>query len=165
MKKLLLLAGILVVGAASFAGGADWSSNSVEKELQVTATVIENLKVQTHDVEFGRVAAGMQGIQPKNNGKIEVEGVKGASVKIELRHGEDEVEKGKEIAFGEKGSPIVRTPLYYTPDFEEKVITLNGDGYGSVDLQGSLRVPENTPVGDYAAVLTTKVYYTGFANE
>ena len=48
------------------------------------------------------------------------------------------------MLFG-KNSPILRTPLYYTPDFEEKVITLNGDGYGSVDLQGSLRVPENTP--------------------
>lgn len=114
MKKLLLLAGILVVGAASFAGGADWSSNSVEKKLQVTATVIENLKVQTHDVEFGRVAAGMQGIQPKNNGKIEVEGVKGASVKIELRHGENEVEKGKEIAFWEKFAYIKNSFILYS---------------------------------------------------
>jgi hypothetical protein len=169
MKKLLLLAGILVVGATSFAGGADWDSNAVEKNLRVTATVVKNLEIDTQDVKFGEVAAGMKGIAPKQNGKIEIKGEAGATVKVMLKdESGNEVGEGSVVRLWGPTSSNIKETINYHPEFSTKdygLVNHGGYGWKDIDVEGKLDVPENTTPGEYSAVLTARVSYVKFADK
>lgn len=182
MKKLLLLAGILVVGATSFAiepikVGEDlyWGGfftysaydNNTERDLKVKATVVADLKVKTENVEFGKVAANMKGLAPKKNGSIKIEGVEGATVQVSLFD-----EKKQEI---NQNTVVNLMPtneidrlrgykLYYKPEFATVTKKLKG-GSKVIPLSGTLEVPSPVTAGDYSATLTTKVSYVKFADE
>lgn len=179
MKKLLLLAGILVVGATSFAEpikvGEDlyWNrgfyhayDNNTERDLKVEATVVADLKVETEDVEFGKVAANMKGLAPKKNGSIKIEGVEGATVQVSLFD-----EKNQEI---NQNTVVDLMPtdiadrlrgykLYYRPEFATITKKLENESE-VIPLSGTLEVPPLVTAGDYSATLTTKVSYVEFAN-
>lgn len=169
MKKLLLLAGILVVGAASYALDLDpMENNKTLEDLKVTATVVEDVTVKTEDVQFGEVAAGMKNLDPKVAGHIKVEqGVPKAKVAISL-HRYGLIDEGKQIDVGEavnlvSTAGLGTTPLEYTPNFSNQIYTLDKNGSLDLKVTGKLDVPDRAWAGEYSTTLKVKVSYSEFA--
>lgn len=180
MKKLLLLAGILVVGATSFAEpikvGEDlyWNrglyhayDNNTERDLKVEATVVADLKVETENVEFGKVAANMKGLAPKKNGSIKIKGVEGATVQVSLfdeKNQEINQNTVVDLMPADIADKVRGYRLYYRPKFATVTKELKG-GSEVIPLSGTLEVPSPVTAGDYSATLTTKVSYVKFADK
>lgn len=172
MKKLLLLAGILVVGAASFSIPEDgvWVSQDGEvysTTLRVSAEVVKNLTLETDEVKFGKVAPGMTDLKPKENGKIIIEGEAGARVRVGLYEGgEDGTLVGKDGTSLKAGGGITETLSYY-PKFGnngEKTVMLE-KGKKEITVGGTLNVPEKAPAGNYSRDLVVKAKYTSFSDK
>lgn len=173
MKKLLLLAGILVVGATSFAHMPIWPGYQDGKSydtLKVSAEVVRDLKVKATDVEFGRVAAGQTLAQPKKAGSLTIIGAKGANVNIALYQGHREIKDGETVALYRNGERSFNTrPLIYKPDLGDTHVKLNRGhekvGEYNADIKGTLHVPVGTPAGNYSTDLVVKAQYDMFADE
>lgn len=172
MKKLLLLAGILVVGATSFAEGVQ-EKQYVQQDgevysttLRVSAEVVKNLTLETDEVKFGKVAPGMTDLKPKENGKIIIGGEAGARVRVGLyESGKDGALVGRDGTSLKAGGGITETLSYY-PKFgnngEKTVILENGEK--EITVGGTLNVPEKAPAGNYSRDLVVKARYTNFGN-
>lgn len=171
MKKLLLLAGILVVGATSFA----WPNNNAGMgTLEVKANVVRDLEVETTPVDFGNVAAGMKEINPKKRGTITVkadkeDGVNEARVKIELYAGsKGEVIGDNGVELNREGFPssanLRGDKLVYHPSFSSRTVQMK-DGAVTVPIGGILNVPDVAYPGNYSANIRVKASYTKFAND
>lgn len=180
MKKMLLLAGILVVGATSFAGG-DWpgwgwpggskpqrpaweDTTSGETELQVRAEVVKKLKVSTSPVDFGRVAPGTKLDAPKENGRIEIDGEAGHMVKVAVLSDEQEVKNGEALYLKKNGGHGNETTVEYTLKLgngQNKYYLRNGKE--EIPVGGSLNVASGAESGNYSTNLIVKVSYDTFA--
>lgn len=170
MKKLLLLAGILVVGAASYAWLPGAEDNKTLGDLEVKATVVKDVTVETKPVLFEEVAAGMKNLDPKVAGHINVTGVPKAKVAISL-HEYGAINEGKQIEVGQKVklipsgilAPGLATPLMYAPNFPNQIYTLDKNGSLDLKVTGKLDVPEDAYADDYLTTLKVKVSYSEFA--
>lgn len=81
MKKLLLLAGVLVVSGTVLGAGMSDSA-----DLNVKAQIIKPLKVTTAPVDFGILTQGQTNATEEKAGEIRIEGEKGKVVSIELEN-------------------------------------------------------------------------------
>lgn len=173
MKKLLLLAGILVVGATSFAEGVQ-GKQYVQQDgevysttLKVSAEVVQDLTLTTKEVKFGRVATGMKDLQPETKGEIEITGLAGASVKVGL------YEIDSETPIGDGGTTLLtmngETVLNYYPNFSEMTVKLESQGGNSgnkkIVVDGTLDVPVGASAGYYSRNLLVKAKYTSFSDK
>lgn len=167
MKKLLLLAGILVFGATSFAIGPFYHGYQDGKDyekLHVSAEVVRDLEVKTEEVEFGQVAAGTDKNKPKEKGKITITGTEGFQVKVELYDGKEKLGENKAVDLRLPGIlGMTVKSLKYTPDFYERTFTLKGDSK-EIKVGGSLDVPVGAHPGKYSTDLIVKARYTNFGN-
>ncbi len=179
MKKLLLLAGILVIGATSFAHKGDgghrpskpeWSkpvwtdTTSGEKELQVRAEVVKKLVVNTKDVDFGRVAPDTKLNAPKEYGRIEIDGEAGHMVKVAVLSDEQEVKNGEALYLKKNGGHGNETTVEYTLKLgngQNKYYLRNGKE--EIPVGGSLNVASGAESGNYSTNLIVKVSYDTFA--
>lgn len=82
MKKLLLLAGLLVVAASAF---AKVETEATTEEIGVYAEVLESLKVErVRDVEFGILERNVTKSEPVQNGEFTISGSKGSKVELSV---------------------------------------------------------------------------------
>ncbi|WP_294657477.1 hypothetical protein [uncultured Fusobacterium sp.] len=170
MKKLLLLAGILVVGATSFAWpdkGHFQNNESYSEVIKVSANVVKDLTVTATDVEFGDVAAGMELNKPKKEGEITIKAAKDSKVEVKLCY-----PNGKEIAKNENvnlyrggflAANIEGKTLEYKPDFVAKNVIMKNEVV-TIPIKGKLIVPDIAHFGEYSANIRVKASYKSFAN-
>lgn len=173
MKKLLLLAGILVVGATSFA--FPWpdkehfqDNESYSNEIQVSANVVKDLTVTATDVEFGNVAAGMKNVQPKKNGEITIVAEKGSRVQVKLCYLDgNELEKDGSIELKRRGlsgdANLEGETLVYKPNFVATTVAMDSEEK-IIPITGRLTVPDIAHFGKYSANIKVKAKYTSFGD-
>lgn len=167
MKKILLLAGILVIGATSFA--EDVQEGQAEEKLKVSANVVEDLIIETKEVKFGNVAAGMTLKQPKEEGKITIKALKDSVVQVKLydNNGNEIVKNGTvdlyKAGIAGASANLDGDFLKYTPNFVGETFRMNSDNHEIV-MNGKLVVPEKAYNGEYSNQLTVKAKYISFGD-
>ena len=87
MKKLLLLAGLLVVASSAFAAEAyDTPKTESEAEIGVHAEVLEDLVIaKQKDVNFGVLRKGATKDAPEEDGEFTITGSKGTKVLLSVK--------------------------------------------------------------------------------
>lgn len=145
------------------------SDNEVEAELYVTATVVEDVKVEVQDVDFGEVAAGEERSNPKVDGKINIVGEAGRGVVLAITHDGREINIGSNTEQMElinsdsrESGTIEYYPEFYSGDSKSKLsnksLILN-NGSATMNVGGKLVVPETTKFGNYTTNMSIRVYY------
>ena len=94
MKKLLLLAGLLVVAASAFAAEAyDAPKTDSEAEIGVHAEVLEDLVIaKQKDVNFGVLRKGSTKDAPEEDGEFTITGSKGTKVLLSVKDAKGEAD-------------------------------------------------------------------------
>lgn len=94
MKKLLLLAGLLVVAASVFAAEAyDAPKTDSEAEIGVHAEVLEDLVIaKQKDVNFGVLRKGSTKDAPEEDGEFTITGSKGTKVLLSVKDAKGEAD-------------------------------------------------------------------------
>ena len=94
MKKLLLLAGLLVVAASAFAAEAyDAPKTDSEAEIGVHAEVLEDLVIaKQKDVNFGILRKGSTKDAPEEDGEFTITGSKGTKVLLSVKDAKGEAD-------------------------------------------------------------------------
>lgn len=94
MKKLLLLAGLLVVAASAFAAEAyDAPKTDSEAEICVHAEVLEDLVIaKQKDVNFGVLRKGSTKDAPEEDGEFTITGSKGTKVLLSVKDAKGEAD-------------------------------------------------------------------------
>ena len=94
MKKLLLLAGLLVVAASAFAAEAyDAPKTDSEAEIGVHAEVLEDLVIaKQKDVNFGVLRKGSTKDAPEKDGEFTITGSKGTKVLLSVKDAKGEAD-------------------------------------------------------------------------
>lgn len=104
MKKLLLLAGLLVVAGSAFARKE--ISTSDEGTVDVYARVLHNLSIETKPLDFGVIGIGDDVTVPyndKNAGEFVINAAKNSKIKLTIK---DDTEGGENYSFSGQGSQI-----------------------------------------------------------
>lgn len=104
MKKLLLLAGLLVVANSAFADKV--TSTSAEGTVDVYAQVLHNLSIETKALDFGVLAIDDEktvSYNDTNAGEFTINAAKNAKIKLTIK---DDTLEGKDYAFSGTGSTI-----------------------------------------------------------
>ena len=94
MKKLLLLAGLLVVAASAFAAEAyNAPKTDSEAEIGVHAEVLEDLVIaKQKDVNFGVLRKGSTKDAPEEDGEFTITGSKGTKVLLSVKDAKGEAD-------------------------------------------------------------------------
>lgn len=156
----------LAQGAGNYRG---LSKNEVEAELYVTATVVEDVKVEVQDVDFGEVVVGEERSNPKVDGKINIVGEAGRGVVLAITHNGREINIGSNTEQMElinsdsrESGTIGYYPEFYSGDSKSKLsnksLILN-NGSATMNVGGRLVVPETTKFGNYTTNMSIRVYY------
>lgn len=157
MKKSLLVFCFVTMALGVFAEG-----DNVE-DVEVTAQVVPKLDITTEAVEFGTVVANTDNNKPEKLGKIIIKGT-GYEQKMKIKFadasGSNWTENPNDLKIQLVNKEHSENKLTYTPELiKEKEGFKSEDGNTTMNITGTLKVPENAVVGNYSGVLKVKVWY------
>ncbi|MCI6034025.1 MAG: hypothetical protein SOY68_06615 [Fusobacterium varium] len=104
MKKLLLLAGLLVVAGSAFAEKV--TNTSAEGTVDVYAQVLHNLSIETKPLDFGVLGINDEktvSYNDSNAGEFTINAAKNSKIKLTIT---DDTEGGNSYSFSGNGSGI-----------------------------------------------------------
>ena len=184
MKKILLIASVLIVSGIAFSAGLSDSA-----DLKVNARIVKPLSVTTEPLDFGLIPIGAYGevddMDPAKTGKVIVTGSPNSTVKIEISDlsGYPSTYFGGITLLNTVGnSSDVNNRLTAQLSFNEtsedsdhgfrdrlhkngSSIKLSTEGKRSVYVGGYTQVVPNTQNGGaYVGTMTIKATYEPFGN-
>lgn len=152
MKKMMLLAGLLVLGTMGYADG---STDTAEFNARVN--VVSKVGVSTTNIDFGDVAQGTT-VNEKTKGTVTITGAEGKNVKVEFLKGGSAWDGN--FNFNQDGLTASATVDNWSGVYSNTV-TLEG-GEHVLTLSGKVIVGENVPAAKYDSEdITVKVTYDG----
>lgn len=172
MKKILKICSLLfTISTLSLAleSYVSTTDEEVEARLKISATVVEDVSVETQSVEFGSVVSGVERSNPKVDGKINIVGEVGRGVTIAINHNGSRIDvtsNSEQIELKNSSDEKLEGIGYY-PEFssgiEKKKITGNkfilNSGTATMNVGGKLVVPKTIDTGNYTTNMAIRVYY------
>lgn len=158
MKKSLLAFCFVTMTFGAFAG--EISNVSSSGEVQVTASVIKKLDVETENIEFGKVVQGSSDNKPHKTGKVKINGESKEKIIVKFASNNDGnwTENASDLKVKLTNKENSGSELIYVPSIVTSGKNLS-DGEATIELGGKLTVPEEAVVGNYTGILKVKVCY------
>ena len=153
MKKMMLLAGLLVLGTMGYAVGT--SGDTATATFEAKVNVVSKVEVKAENIDFGDVAQGTTANE-KTKGKVAITGAVGKNVKVEFLKG-DSAWDGN-FNFNQEGlSASAKVDTW--DNIYSKTIKLE-EGENILTLSGSVTVGDTVPAQEYNSdAITVKVTY------
>ncbi len=171
MKKLLLVAGILVLSTSLM---GETAKDVKEDTVNVKAKVVAPLVLSTGDVDFGILVPGETKTE-ETKGKVKLVGTANENIKLEVKvtengnytnyAGQDkdydvELKTGKGVEANEKMTSILNL---VSTDVEGNVadgkVNLGADGVLEFDVTGTVNAAQNQKAGTYEGKFYVRAMY------
>lgn len=155
MKKMMLLAGLLVLGTIGYAA----SVSTDTAEFKATVNVVSKVGVDATSIEFGNVAQGTT-VTEKTKGTVTITGAANKNVRVEFLKGEAAWDG--ELTFTEEGLSGKAKVDTWNEGQYSKNIQLSKGGETKLELSGTINVGDQVTIGDKESdPITVKVTYEG----
>lgn len=141
-----------------------------EITLDVTARIVENLTINTNDVNFGKIVRGKEKREPDVPGMIYIDGESNSIVSLELQGNGEEMKNILNLYY--KGIKNEENKIAYKAKFfrkngEEVLLNSNGkltlnlsdEGSEEISIKGSIQTNKNIELGNYEGVVSIRVKY------
>lgn len=158
MKKVLM--GILCLSVVAL-GYDNTSPSNVpvpETLVKVTAQVVEPLKIETNNVDFGVVGKGTSGNVPKTNGEIKISG--DATSKVEINFSVDN--NNHYATYPTSGLTVTLNATAASATMPVDIKVNNGTAIPTTITGGSITMPVtgtlNVPAGQSTGTYEGKFY-------
>ena len=155
MKKVLLMFCFVSTALGVFA------SDNNTGDVQVTAQVVKKLDITTESLDFGTVVANTKDNKPEKYGKIIIN-TKDNEQEIRMKFADESglnwTDDPSKLKIKLKNKQNLGSELIYIPTIAKNQLN-KMKGNITMDVTGTLSVPENASVGNYSGVLKVKVWY------
>lgn len=168
MKKILLLAGILIVSTISFAKDVEIGlTGSPEAKVPVQAEVLAPLQLEPTPIDFGGVMQGQQNKVQKTQGNVSVKGTSGKNIRVFAK----DFNKAGEFIECRNSTTNYSVELKTGNGGENEKMTatlnlevgesfgLNEGGKKDIPVTGKISASEAQVTGIYKGALAVKVMY------